>query len=185
MTTDNQTRSINLPNILSIIRFFITFFFIYAVYQGRLRLALYLFIIQGITDLLDGLIARVMSWKTDLGAYLDPIADKTMLVASFVMLAIVGIIPAWLMIVVLARDVVIAIGYLVLYYCANNITPRPTVFGKITTALEILTIVWVLWSAGGSALRPFDMYFFAATAIACAISGGHYVIGGIKILGSR
>ena len=88
MMRDNATQSINLPNIISIFRFFVTFYFIYAVYQGWLRLALYLFLIQGISDLLDGFIARVMQTKTDLGAFLDPLADKIMLVGAFVMLSV-------------------------------------------------------------------------------------------------
>ena len=83
----------NVPNLLSLFRILITFFFILAVYHDRFDYALYLFILQGVTDLLDGYIARVMSKKTNLGAYLDPIADKTMLLAAFVMLSIKGIVP--------------------------------------------------------------------------------------------
>lgn len=181
---DNATQAINLPNIISILRFFITFYFIYAVYQGRMRLALYLFLIQGISDLLDGFIARVMNWKTELGAYLDPIADKTMLVAAFVMLYIVGIIPLWLTALVLGRDIVIAGGYLVLYRYANNIRPRPTIFGKITTVLQIATIVYVLWSWSipGSTLKEYTPVLFIVTGLSTVISGTHYVIGGFKTL---
>jgi cardiolipin synthase (CMP-forming) len=181
---DNATQAINLPNIISILRFFITFYFIYAVYQGRMRLALYLFLIQGISDLLDGFIARVMGWKTELGAYLDPIADKTMLVAAFVMLNIVGIIPIWLTALVLSRDIVIAGGFLVLRHYANSVRPRPTIFGKITTALQIATIVYILWawSSPGSALRQYTPVLFMATTLATIISGTHYVIGGFKTL---
>ncbi len=179
---DKATRVINLPNIISIFRFFITFYFIYAVYQGRLRLALYLFLIQGISDLLDGFIARVMSWKTELGAYLDPIADKTMLVSAFGMLYIVGIVPIWLTVLVLGRDIVIAVGYLILYRYANNVKPRPTIFGKVTTALQIATILYALWSAGNSVLREYNLLLFTATALSTIVSGTHYVIGGIVTL---
>ncbi|MDD3847084.1 MAG: CDP-alcohol phosphatidyltransferase family protein [Syntrophorhabdaceae bacterium] len=174
----NNTRSMNLPNILSIFRFFVTFYFIYAVYQGRMRLALYLFLIQGISDLLDGFIARAMKSKTELGAYLDPIADKTMLVAAFVMLYIAHLIPGWLTLLVLGRDVVIAVGYLVLYRCASNVKPRPTIFGKITTACQIITILFVLWSADMMGLRSYDMVLFLVTAAATVVSGVHYVMGG-------
>lgn len=181
---DNATQAINLPNIISIFRFFITFYFVYAVSQGRLRLALYLFLIQGISDLLDGFIARVMGWKTELGAYLDPIADKTMLVAAFVMLYIVGIIPIWLTILVLGRDIVIGVGYLILYRYADNVRPRPTIFGKITTALQIATILYALWSwsAGNSELREYNLLLFMATALSTVVSGTHYVIGGFVTL---
>ena len=181
---DNPAQAINLPNTISILRFFITFYFVYAVYQGRMRLALYLFIIQGISDLLDGFIARVMDWKTELGAYLDPIADKTMLVAAFVMLYIVDVIPLWLTALVLGRDIVIAGGFLVLRRYVSNVRPRPTIFGKITTALQIVTIVYVLWawSTDGTAPRQYAPVFFIATTLATIISGTHYMIGGFKTL---
>jgi cardiolipin synthase len=168
----------NLPNLLSIFRFFVTFYFIYAVYQGRMRLALYLFLIQGISDLLDGFLARVMKSKTELGAYLDPIADKTMLVAAFVTLYVVDVIPGWLTLLVLGRDVVIAAGYLVLYRYASNVKPRPTIFGKITTVCQIAVILYVLWSAGNTNLRAYDAVFFVITALATTVSGVHYIIGG-------
>jgi cardiolipin synthase (CMP-forming) len=181
---DNATQAINLPNIISILRFFITFYFIYAVYQGRMRLALYLFLIQGISDLLDGFIARVMDWKTELGAYLDPIADKTMLISAFVVLYIVGIVPLWLTALVLGRDIVIAVGYLILYHYANNVRPRPTIFGKITTALQIATILYVLWSwsVPGSTLREYTQMLFIVTGLSTVVSGTHYVIGGLRTL---
>ncbi|MHB8109558.1 MAG: CDP-alcohol phosphatidyltransferase family protein [Syntrophorhabdaceae bacterium] len=182
---DNETRAINLPNIISIFRFFITFYFIYAVYQGRMRLALYLFLVQGISDLLDGFIARTMGSKTELGAYLDPIADKTMLVAAFLMLYIAGVIPGWLTLLVLGRDIVIAGGYLVLYKYANNVKPRPTIYGKITTALQIATVLYALWSAGLADLRSYDLALFAATALATIISGIHYCMGGWKVFRGR
>jgi cardiolipin synthase (CMP-forming) len=182
---DNETRAINLPNIISIFRFFITFYFIYAVYQGRMRLALYLFLVQGISDLLDGFIARTMGSKTELGAYLDPIADKTMLVAAFLMLYIAGVIPGWLTLLVLGRDIVIAGGYLVLYKYANNVKPRPTIYGKITTALQIATVLYALWSAGLADLRSYDLVLFAATALATVISGVHYCMGGWKVFRRR
>ena len=102
----------NAPNLLSIFRLFITFFFILAVYYDRLDYALYLFILQGVTDLLDGFIARVMSKKTNLGAYLDPIADKTMLVAAFIMLSIKDIVPVWLPALIILKDLIVAIGFL-------------------------------------------------------------------------
>ncbi len=175
----------NVPNLLSIFRFFVTFFFIYAVYQGRLRLALYLFLIQGISDLLDGFLARVMSKKTELGAYLDPIADKTMLVSAFVMLYLINVIPGWLTLLVIARDIVIAIGFLVLYRHSSDVKPKPTIFGKITTACQITTILYVLWSADRPYFRIYDMILFVVTAMATIISGVHYVIGGWAALGKK
>lgn len=177
----------NVPNILSIFRFFVTFYFIYAVYNGSLRLALYLFLIQGISDLLDGFIARVMSKKTELGAYLDPIADKTMLVSAFFMLYLIGLIPGWLTLLVIVRDIVIAAGYLVLYRNSTNVKPRPTIFGKLTTVCQIATILFVLWSAAyyDSIFRSCGMIIFMVTAAATIVSGVHYVVGGLNAMSKK
>lgn len=171
----------NVPNLLSIFRFFVTFFFIYAVYQGSLRLALYLFLLQGLSDLLDGFFARVMGKKTELGAYLDPIADKTMLVAAFTMLYLVNIIPGWLTVIVLVRDVFIALGYLFLYRTTANVKPKPTLLGKFTTTCQIATILYVLWSPD----RQYGMILFVITAAATILSGLHYFINGWSSMGKK
>ncbi len=168
----------NIPNLLSIFRFFLTFFFIIAVNSGRLHLALFLFILQGVSDLLDGFLARVMGKKTHLGAFLDPIADKTMLVASFVLLYLHQIVPLWLTSLVLARDLVIAIGFLILYKLSYTTTPVPSIFGKITTACQIATIVYVLWSGA----RTYGDVFFYITALSTAVSGIHYIFIGFRML---
>lgn len=168
----------NVPNLLSIFRFFLTFFFIVAVNDGRLRLALFFFILQGISDLLDGFLARVMGKKTHLGAFLDPIADKTMLVASFILLYLHQIIPFWLTSLVIVRDLVIAAGFLVLYKLSYTTQPAPSIFGKITTVCQIVTIVYVLWSEA----RPYSDVFFYITALSTAVSGLHYIIIGFRMI---
>ncbi len=168
----------NVPNLLSIFRLFVTFFFIIAVYHDRFDIALGLFIVQGLSDMLDGFIARVTGKKTDLGAFLDPLADKTMLVAAFVMLSIKNVIPVWLTVIVLLRDLVIALGFLVLYHLARTAKPVPSIFGKITTACQIGTILYVLWSVS----RPLAPWLFYGTAFFIALSGLHYIYVGIRLL---
>jgi cardiolipin synthase (CMP-forming) len=176
----------NIPNLLSLFRILITFFFILAVYYDRLDYALYLFILQGITDLLDGFIARVMGLKTNLGAYLDPIADKTMLVAAFVILSLKDIIPLWLPALIILKDLVVAIGFFILYRLAYTIKPVPTMFGKITTTCQISTILYILlvnifsWSN----VRVYSEAFFYVTAFFTVLAGCHYVFVGIRMLRS-
>ena len=176
----------NVPNLLSLFRILLTFFFILAVYHDRLDYALCLFILQGITDLLDGFIARVMSKKTNLGAYLDPIADKTMLVAAFIMLSIKDIAP-WLpalTVLIILKDLVVAIGFFILYRLGRTIKPVPTIFGKITTTCQIATILFILlvnifsWSN----VRVYSDTFIFVTAFFTALSGCHYVYQGIRML---
>ncbi len=171
----------NIPNLLSIFRIFITIFFILAVHKDRFMVAFYLFIFQGLTDALDGFLARVMSKKTDLGAFLDPIADKTMLVAGFVMLSIKGVIPLWLTVLVILKDVVVVTGFLALYKLAYTVKPVPSVFGKITTTCQIVTVLCILLSVP----RAYGEALFYVTAFFTILSGSHYVFVGIRMLRSE
>jgi cardiolipin synthase (CMP-forming) len=174
----------NVPNLLSLFRILITFFFILAVYHDRFDYALFLFILQGITDLLDGFIARVMSKKTNLGAYLDPIADKTMLVGAFVMLSIKDIVPLWLPVLIVLKDLVVAVGFFLLYRLGRTIKPVPTMFGKITTTCQIAAVLFILlinifsWSN----MRIYSDVFIIVTAFFTVLTGCHYVYVGIQML---
>jgi cardiolipin synthase (CMP-forming) len=171
----------NVPNILSIFRLFMTVFFVLAVSQGKLKLALLLFILQGLSDLLDGFIARAMNLKTPLGAFLDPIADKAMLVSAYVALYLHGLLPLWVTLVVLLRDVVVATGFLILYKIFGKVRLIPTIYGKASTALQILTIVYVLWSDD----RAYQLYLFVPTAFFTLFAGLQYVTRGFSILNKR
>jgi cardiolipin synthase len=104
----------NVPNFLTILRILsIPVFVIFLLYD-HFFVALLIFIGAGITDGLDGWIARVFNQRTTIGSYLDPIADKLILLTSFIVLAVLGIIPSWLTVIVIARDVIILLGVLIL-----------------------------------------------------------------------
>ncbi len=171
----------NLPNLLSIFRLFVTSIFILFIVQERFGLALYLFIAQGVSDLLDGFLARVMGKKTDLGAFLDPVADKVMLVSSFVVLYMKGRVPLWAMNVVLLRDFIIASGFLLLHTLSYGIKPQPVVLGKIATFFQVCTIIYVL----ASYERVYDTFFFYGTVLFTIASGIHYVLKGLFVICKR
>ena len=166
----------NIPNLLSIFRLFLTLFFIASVHYGKYDIALTIFIAQGVSDLLDGFLARIMKAKTYLGSILDPLADKVMLVSSYIILTINKIIPLWLTSTVILRDLIIATGFLVLYKLSYQKKPLPSVISKITTLSQIVTIVYVLWSG----TRVHKEYFYYATATLAIISGCQYVSRGIQ-----
>jgi cardiolipin synthase (CMP-forming) len=168
----------NVPNLLSVFRLFVTVFFVIAVDQGKFTLALYLFIVQGVSDLLDGFFARVMGKKTNLGAFLDPIADKTMLVSAYIVLCLQRIIPFWLTSVVLIRDLILSLGFLYLYKFSYRVKLAPSIWGKITTVAQIVTVVYVLWSE----VRDYQTFVFGITALFTIISGCHYMARGFRIL---
>jgi len=167
-----------IPNLLSVLRLFITIFFITAIYEDRMRTALLLFLLQAFTDLLDGFLARTMGSKTRLGAFLDPLADKAMLLSAYVVLNLKGILPLWLTWTVLLRDIVLVTGFAVLYRLSLQGKPTPSYWGKMTTFFQILTIVYILWSTD----RTYAPFFFYPTALITFISGIHYVSRGIRII---
>ena len=168
----------NLPNILSLFRLCLTAFFILAISYQRYTLALALFLAQAISDLLDGFFARMMHKTTDLGAWLDPIADKVMLVSSYLVLGFQQIIPFWVMGIVLLRDVVLMLGFLVLHLLSYRVLPAPTLLGKATTLFQMVTILYLLWST----TREFQGYFYYSTATLTVFSGLQYVLLGFTRL---
>jgi cardiolipin synthase len=168
----------NLPNVLSLFRLFFTALFILLAAYGRYRLALALFVLQALSDLLDGFLARRMGSKTNLGSYLDPLADKVMLAASYLVLCYQAIIPLWLVVMVLVRDLVISFGFLILLRRGLRTVPVPSFVSKTTTVFQMLTIVYVLWSAD----RRLCWFFFDATAVFTAVSGLQYIFVGGTVL---
>jgi cardiolipin synthase (CMP-forming) len=167
----------NIPNLLSLFRLFITLFFIILASYGHFRVALILFVAQALSDMLDGFLARRMGAKTVLGSYLDPLADKIMLASSYIVLSAKTIIPLWLVVLVLARDVVITGGFFLLVKRGLQKVPVPSIVSKITTVFQMLTVVYVLWSFD----RAFDHLFFWTTAIFTVVSGCQYVFVGLTV----
>ena len=145
-----MARWVNLPNLLTVCRLVLTPFVIYGITTGRHLLALELFSIAAFTDWLDGLAARRFHTTTRGGAYLDPIADKCLMSGVFLALALSGIVPWWLVILIFARDIYILIGAsLFLLFTSVRHLP-PTVWGKLSTFVQILTaVIWM----GRNALR--------------------------------
>jgi cardiolipin synthase (CMP-forming) len=167
----------NLPNLLSIFRLFITIFFIIAINYNRFDIALLLFSIQAISDLLDGFLARIMKAKTSLGAFLDPMADKVMIVSSYIVLSIHNIIPFWVTFIVIIRDLIISTGFLILYKLSYKGNPTPIILSKITTLSQMFTVIYILWPSD----RIYSKQFFYATAALSVLSGIQYVADGIRI----
>jgi cardiolipin synthase (CMP-forming) len=168
----------NLPNLLSLFRLFVTAFFILLAAYGRFRLALLLFVLQAVSDLLDGFFARRMGTKTVLGAYLDPLADKVMLASSYIVLSLQGMIPFLLVVAVIVRDLVISAGFLILLKRGLKTSPVPSFISKTTTVFQMLTIVYVLWSTG----RGFEPFFVYTTAVLTLVSGLQYLFIGGTVL---
>ena len=176
----------NLANWITIIRILVVpFFIILLTYEWKI-LALLLFCIAGITDGVDGYIARSRRLKTELGSILDPLADKFLLISSFVMLSIKNpkLIPLWFTIILLSRELVIIMGAVIIQFITNNFKAKPTVLGKITTALQVLTVFVALTMNGVEVALPIKALsvFIILTTIFTITSGSHYIYLGTKQL---
>src|ERR1700704_1543579 len=128
---------LTLPNFLTLLRIIAVPVFLILINKQHYGAAMVVFLAAGITDTVDGVIARLTDSQSDLGASLDPLADKLLLVSSFVILAWVGVIPALLMILTVPRDVIILLGYLAIYFVSTPMQVDPTAIGKLNTFLEM------------------------------------------------
>lgn len=168
----------SVPNQLTFLRLGFLPFFIIAIWYGRYGWALALLIAAGLSDGLDGLFARRLNQKTQLGTFLDPIADKLLLSSSYLMLAIKGRIGWWLAILVLGRDALILIACAVILLVVGYMTFPPSIYGKVNTTLQILLVLVVILLAllpnhFLAAIRFLLIYLVAAFTI---ISGFHYSV---------
>ncbi len=136
-----------LANILTILRIFLVPVFIICLGYNRPLCALLVFITAGITDALDGYVARKFNQITTLGKVLDPIADKALLISSFIFIYNSSLeikFPYWFVVLVISRDIYILAGAALVYFLKGYLDVRPSIFGKATTFFQILTIVSVL-----------------------------------------
>ncbi|MBI5848324.1 MAG: CDP-diacylglycerol--glycerol-3-phosphate 3-phosphatidyltransferase [Nitrospirae bacterium] len=174
-------RILNLPNMLTVARIIIIPMFVTAVIYQKHRSALALFVIAALTDLLDGFIARVTNQKTALGQFLDPLADKALLISSFILFSVQGWIPLWLTITVISRDLIVVIGWFLLYLLSHRSTIEPVMLGKTAIALQLITLALVLLSINLSSKIPQQELLFAVTALVTGISGIQYIYNGLRL----
>jgi cardiolipin synthase len=150
--------------------------------------ALLVFAIGGFTDFLDGFVARRMNQQTALGTYLDPVADKLLVITSFVMLGSIDGLPIWLTVIVVVRDVLIVIGYAIIYMLVEErLQVKPTRTGKWSTTLQLLTLAVALLTLHDARLmspRVLDL-FVLACACTTVISGLQYLYRGLVWLQNR
>ena len=166
------------PNQLTLLRLMFIPFVIINVFDGNWRWALGLLIVAGLSDGLDGLLARVLNQQTMLGEYLDPIADKLLLSSLFLVLSFVKKIPWKYTIIVFSRDLIIVSTCMVLYATVGMRDFRPSIFGKTSTFCQIATVFFVVLAQ--VATQPWvamvERGFLYATFVFTTISGVHYVI---------
>jgi cardiolipin synthase len=147
--------------------------------------ALITFAVAGLTDGMDGLIARITHQRTELGAYLDPIADKFLLTAAFVTLAIIEIIPNWLTVIVITRDIIILGGFFVLTLTNHRPKIRPTLISKVTTGFQISVVILVLLAGHNPAFSTLSRIAIYGATVFTILSGAHYIYSGTRMLNGK
>jgi cardiolipin synthase len=182
--------NLTVPNLLSLLRIGLIPFFVVALLQGRPAQALAVFCVAGVTDLVDGLIARFFGQQSLLGAYLDPIADKLLLMTAYVMLAVPGLhsgmqVPLWVAALVLTRDVVVVVVVLVFYLALGLRNFPPSWLSKVNTAAQIAAVILVLASGMTARLLPAARWVVYLVALSTLASGTDYVFKANRLAAHR
>lgn len=172
---------LTIPNIITLLRIFLIPVFVTSLVYRRFDLGLYVFIIAAITDCLDGLIARAKNQKSSLGAFLDPLADKLLLITAFLSLTILGHVPKWLPIIIISRDIIIVIGWLALYIQTGSTRVQPSLAGKLSNTFQMLTIGSVLLSLNMEFPEKILQLLYVLTSLLAIISCIHYILRDITI----
>jgi cardiolipin synthase len=172
-------RNLTAANQLTILRMLIIPAFVILLLYGYSGWALVSFLVAGLTDLFDGLIARMAGQKTTLGAWLDPMADKLLLVTMFVMLTLPGLglanrLPLWFTVLVISRDVAIVLTVAVVNLAVGPRTFRPSIYGKIATATYVLTGVVALYFNYLGRPSMVVTAFVYASLVITIVSAFHY-----------
>lgn len=166
-----------IPNMITLARLVCVPVLAWLMLTGHFVLAFWLFVLAGISDAVDGIIARWFNQKSALGALLDPLADKALLVMAFVVLAIVGAVPIWLLVLVVTRDVFIIAGVAIAQWTSRPLTIRPVMISKATTAFQILLVATLMAKLGLDwQSPPLADTLIAATAALTAASFGTYAM---------
>jgi cardiolipin synthase len=166
-----------IPNAITGVRMALAAPLAWLILDGERGAALALALAAGLSDAVDGLLAKRMGWQSRLGGLIDPMADKLMLLAAFLSLGLIGEVPAWLVWLVVGRDVVIVAGAIAYHNLIGPLEARPSAISKLTTLLQILLVLALLIDGLDAVALPEAMILglTIATAITTVASGLHYV----------
>jgi len=176
---------LNVPNLLSLLRLLAVPVFLILLGDRRFPEALCIFLAAGLTDALDGAIARLTHTRTTLGAYLDPAADKLLLMSAFIALGLMDEVPSWLVVIVLSRDVTLILGYFLLFTMTSHaMEVRPSLAGKLSTCAQLCAVAVVLLRHVRPDLVPptLEGGLFIGTGVVTAAAGIQYVARGLTWL---
>ncbi len=167
----------HLPNLICVVRLLLVWPIVRALHAGADLTALVVFIAAAVSDGLDGYLAKRFDWTSELGKFLDPLADKLLLVAVFIECAWLGLVPWWLTAAVVGRDVMIGLGALIFWLWFGPLRGRPTALSKVNTAAQLLYVMLVLLHGAAGVPPPEILDACALLTLATTVlSGVHYIL---------
>jgi len=167
----------NIPNALTLTRLLLIIPFLMFIYSREYACAFYIFLLAGFTDGLDGWLARCFHWQSPFGTFIDPIADKLLISASFIALALVGKLPWWVVFLVFARDMTISVGVIAwLSFIPKKPDFKPTYLSKINTVMQLALVTLCLFEQAFFVFEsPLCQVFLVLTVLTTSISFMDYV----------
>jgi cardiolipin synthase len=177
---------LTIPNLITLVRILLIIPFVHYVNTGQDRRALVIFFIAGVSDTIDGTIARVFHQSSKLGRLIDPVADKVLAGIAYVVMSLFrdgrSAIPVWVMAFVITRDILILLGCAIIYFKAHTTAFRPTLAGKLNTFIELITLGLFLGVSLIPAIATILPVLYIVLAISIVISFSGYVRQGIGML---
>jgi len=176
---------LNLPNLITIARILLVPVIVWAIGSGEMLFAFILFLVAGISDAVDGFLAKRFGMTSEFGSYLDPLADKALIVSIYVALGIVEALPRWLVILVVSRDIMIVAAVILSWLVDQPVVVKPLAVSKANTAAQIVLATLVLASLGLNIdFGWLIAAFIAAVAVLTLASVGAYVREWVRHMGS-
>ncbi|MEN8131794.1 MAG: CDP-alcohol phosphatidyltransferase family protein [Pseudomonadota bacterium] len=169
-------RGRQIPNLITGTRFLLVPLMVWLLLKGRFTPALGVFALMGASDALDGYLAKRYGWQTNLGKFMDPLADKTMLISAYVTLGWLGLIPIWLVILVILRDVIILGGAVAYHVLTRHLNMVPSLLSKLNTVAQIILVLAVIFDQLVGLPSLLLQILIGLTLVTTITSGLGYVI---------
>jgi cardiolipin synthase (CMP-forming) len=177
--------ALSIPNLITLGRILLVPIVVWAIASGTMWIAFVLFVVAGISDAVAGFLAKRFGMNTELGAYLDPLADKALIVSIYITLGINGDIPRWLVILVVSRDILIVGGIMLSWLVGNPLKIRPLLVSKLNTVAQILFACVVLGSLGFDIQAdPLKLLLMGLVAVLTLLSVAAYVVEWVRHMNS-
>jgi cardiolipin synthase (CMP-forming) len=175
--TDSWEAPLSIPNIITLGRILLVPFIVWAIASNQMEIAFAIFIIAGVSDAVDGFLAKRFNMASELGALLDPLADKALLVSIYVALGIWGAVPRWIVILVVSRDIMIVTAVIVSWLFGKPIPMKPLMVSKLNTVAQVAFAALVLAALGfGFNSAPYDLILMGFVTLFTFVSVSLYLV---------